>query len=209
MTLVVCVATKLEAAGLPDTGSIAGTSFRVVRTGVGPVNAALGLARTLVSSPAEEVRIVSLGVCGAYPGSGIAVGSVVTASSECYGDLGADSPGGFLDMESLGFPVVGEHFNSLPVDLFPTQERVPFVTRSTCTGTDRAAREIAARTGGAVESMEGAAIVHTAVAHGLSVGEVRGVSNPVGDRDRSKWRLHEAADAAARALENWIEELGC
>ena len=50
--------------------------------------------------------IVVCGVGGAYPASGLEVGDVVCAASECYGDLGATSPSGFLDMKALGFPVV-------------------------------------------------------------------------------------------------------
>ena len=65
------------------------------------------------------------------------------------------------------------------------------------------------RTRGAVESMEGAAIVHVALAHGLPVGEIRGISNAVGDRDPSRWRVHEAARAAGAALLHWFERLVC
>ena len=54
---------------------------------------------------------------------------------------------------------------------------------STCTGTDATARAIEARTGGAVENMEGAAVAHVAHLHGVPVGEVRGISNIVTDRD--------------------------
>ena len=45
------------------------------------------------------------------------------------------------------------------------------------------AASIETRTAGAVESMEGAAIAHVAHLHGIPVGEVRGISNIVTDRD--------------------------
>ncbi len=66
------------------------------------------------------------------------VGDVVCAASECYGDLGATSPSGFLDMKALGFAVVEAPtplFNDIPMDVFPVARRVPFVTVSSCTGT--------------------------------------------------------------------------
>ena len=209
--VVLCVATDLEAAGLPSTYRVGNLELAVVKTGVGPVNAALGLARHLALAAGVETvdLVVSLGVGGAYPDSGLAIGEVACAESEYYGDLGAQSPEGFLDMESLGFTVVGEHYNRLPLGLFPAATRRPFVTRSTCTGTEAEAREIVERTGGAVESMEGAAIVHTAIAHALPVAEIRGISNTVGDRDRSKWRLHEAARAAGSELAHWLEAQSC
>ena len=79
------------------------------------------------------------------------------------------------------------------MQLFPVERRVRFVTVTCSTGTDSAARAIEERTGGAVESMEGAAVAHVAHLHGIPVGEVRGISNIVTDRDTSSWRLKEAA----------------
>jgi futalosine hydrolase len=89
--------------------------------------------------------------------------------------------------------------------VFPLQRRVRFVTMATCTGTDKDARAIETRTGGSVESMEGAAFAHVAHLHGVRVGEVRGISNMVTDRDTSAWRLKEASLAAQEALVSWID----
>ena len=132
---------------------------------------------------------------------------VVCASDEIYGDLGAQSPEGFLDMKALGFPLVpgdAPLFNEIPLQVFPVAKRARFVTVSTCSGTEHAAREIETRTGGAVENMEGAAIAHVAHLHGIHVGEVRGISNIVTNRDKKAWRLQEAADAAQQALIDWL-----
>ena len=159
----------------------------------------------LANTGARE--IVVCGVGGAYPTSGLQVGDVVCAASECYGDLGATSPSGFLDMKALGFPVVEAPtplFNDIPMHVFPVARRVPFVTVSSCTGTDGAARDIETRTAGAVESMEGAAVAHVAYLHGVPVGEVRGISNIVTNRDTTTWRLKEAAAAAQEAVLSWI-----
>lgn len=155
----------------------------------------------------KPAAIIVCGVGGAYPGTGLQVGDVVSASVEIYGDLGASSPGGFLDMKALGFPVVAEPtllFNEIPLQLFPTEQRVPFVTVSTCTGTQHAAAAIHARTGGVVENMEGAAIAHVAHLHRVPVGELRGVSNMVTDRDKNTWKLSDAAMAAQEALLRWL-----
>ena len=205
---VVCFSTDLEGNGLPTT--IGGKSIALVRTGVGPVNAAFALTRFLSDNDAGAV--ISCGVGGAYPGSSLAPGDVVCAESETYGDLGADSPDGFLDMQAIGFPVIAGAeplYNRLPLDLFPAKHRVPFVTCATCTGIDADARTLVQRTGGAVESMEGAAIVHVARLMGVPVGEVRGISNTVGNRERNAWRIPEAAAAARASLIEWIEERAC
>ncbi|HUP39834.1 MAG TPA: futalosine hydrolase [Vicinamibacterales bacterium] len=203
--LLLCVATEFEGALLREQLDGSRPDVAIVRTGVGPVNAAHAV--TLFLAQADAQAIVVCGVGGAYPSSGLAIGDVVCAASECYGDLGANSPSGFLDMKSLGFAVVEGPpplFNDLPMQIFPVERRVPFVTVSSCTGTDTAARDLETRTGGAVESMEGAAIAHVAHLHGVPVGEVRAISNIVTNRDTKTWRLHEASAAAQEALLSWI-----
>ncbi|MDP9052682.1 MAG: futalosine hydrolase [Acidobacteriota bacterium] len=193
-----CVSTEPE-------GSLLRAHVPVIVTGVGAVNAAWALTRFLDREPVKAIIVCGIG--GAYPGSGLQTGAVVCAERECYGDLGADSPEGFLDMQALGFPVVpGEIplYNTLPMNIYPAEGRVPFVTVNTCTGCDVAARTMEERTGGAVENMEGAAIAHVAALAGVPVGEIRGISNIVGKRDKAAWRVKEAAVAAQEALIDWL-----
>lgn len=161
----------------------------VLVTGMGPVNAALALTRRLCEAPVK--RVMCCGIGGAYRD----VGPVAFASSEQFADLGADSPEGFVDLGCSP---------EMPLDLVPDEGGVKFATVSLCTGTDERAAEIVARTGAAVESMEGAAIVQVARAMGCLVGEVRGISNRAGIRERSSWRIPEAIEAAEEALLAWL-----
>lgn len=204
---MICFATPLEGHGLP--GRVGDTDVKLLQTGIGPVNAAFAVTRFLMRNRVDAV--INCGVGGAYPGSDLETGSAVCAVTETYGDLGAGSPDGFLDMKALGFPLIGGDeplFNELPLDLFPAARRVPFVTCATCTGTDDVAQMLVARTGGVVESMEGAAVVHVARLMGVMVGEVRGISNPVGNRNKARWRLREAAQAARETVVQWVENGG-
>jgi futalosine hydrolase len=208
VSLLLCVATDLESEllrkRLADVPSI-----EIVRMGVGPVNAAHAV--TLAIATNKPTQILVCGIGGAYPASGLGVGDVVCADVEVYGDLGAQSPSGFLDMRTLGFPVVDAKtplFNEIPMQLFPLKHRVRFITVSTCTGTESDARAIELRTGGAVENMEGAAVAHVAHLHGVPVGEVRGISNTVTNRDTKSWRIRDAAVAAQEAVLTWVQTVG-
>ena len=190
-------------------GGVNGKRVRVIEMGVGPVNAAHAATMAIVTERPDA--IVVCGVAGAYPSSGLQIGDVVSAAREIYGDLGAQSPSGFLDMQALGFPVVSTPtvlFNELPMQVFPTSRSVRFVTVSTCTGTEITARDIEARTQGAVENMEGAAVAHVAHIHSVPVGEVRGISNMVTNRDTTTWRLRDAADAAQESVLAWMSTVG-
>ena len=196
--LVVCVATEME-------GALLRGRVPVLVTGIGAVNAGVALTRYLEREGARSV--ISCGIAGAYPGAceEIGLGGVVCAESECYGDLGAHSGSGFLDLRAMGFPLIGEDvFNELPMGLFPAERRAKFVTVNSCSGDDAGARALAERSGGSVESMEGAAIAHVAMLYGIPVGEIRGISNRAGNRDRGAWRVREAAEAAQRGLWGWV-----
>ncbi len=193
--LLICAATAFECAGLLP-------HAKVLVTGVGCVNAAYALTRYL---DRNDVRgIVVCGIGGAYRVSaGLGIGEVACAESECYGDLGVETPEGFLDMEAIGFPVS----RPLTMSLFPHARRAKFVTVNTCSGTDAAERILQSRTGGIIENMEGAAFAHVAALAGIPCGEIRGVSNYTGNRDRASWRAKSAAEAAQEALIQWIQTL--
>jgi futalosine hydrolase len=205
VTVLICVATELEASLLRDRLPKF-PDARLVVTGVGPVNAAHAATVAIMEQPPDAILVCGVG--GAYPASGLQVGDVVSANVEIYGDLGAQSPSGFLDMKALGFPIVDSPaplFNEIPMQVFPTETRGRFVTVSTCTGTESSARALEARTKGVVENMEGAAVAHVAHLHRIPVGEVRAISNIVTNRDTKSWRLKEASIAAQNAVIVWLE----
>jgi len=205
MNILICVATTFERSLLREYSEGA-RRLRVLETGIGPVNAAHATTLAIVDDRPDA--IIVCGIAGAYPSSGLRIGEVVSASVEFYGDLGAQSPSGFVDMQTLGFPTVSlptPLFNELPMQVVPTARSVRFVTVSTCTGTHSAALEMESRTNGAVENMEGAAVAHVAYLHGIPVGEVRGISNIVTNRDPKSWQTKPAATAAQNALLAWLE----
>jgi futalosine hydrolase len=205
--LFICTATEFEARVLRESLKD-DSSVLLVQMGIGPVNAAHAVTLAIANERPRAIMVCGIG--GAYPSSGLRVGDVACAEVEIYGDLGAQSPTGFLDMRALGFTVVATSsaplFNELPLQLFPVDRRVKFVTVSTCTGTRAVAVELESRTGGAVENMEGAAVAHVAHLHGIPVGELRGISNIVTDRDKSGWKLKEAAEAAQHAVLDWVSK---
>ena len=202
--LLICVATAIEAELLrrdlddADRGIVAGRAVALLETGIGPVSAASAVALFLARNDVSGV--VNCGIGGAYPGSGLEPTDVVCAESETFGDFGVETETRFLDFNTLGFGPA-----AFQLDLFPAEQRAPFVTVATCTGTEERARALESRTGGAVESMEGAAVVQVASTMGVPCGQVRGISNMVGKRDRASWRVEEAAEAAQRELLTWLD----
>lgn len=172
--------------------------FDVLAGGVGPAAAAASTAAALAKHNYDLVVVAGIG--GGFAGRA-EIGSLVVASEIVAADLGAESPAGFLSLEELGLGA-----SRIPVDARLSKRVMealrsaglpvcygPVLTLSTVTGTQATAEKLAERVpGAAAEAMEGYGAAVAAQACGLPVLEVRAISNRVGPRDRSAWRITEA-----------------
>lgn len=179
--------------------------FVVIAAGVGAAAAAAASARALAGG--RYARVVSAGIAGGFPGIA-AIGSLVVASQMIAADLGSDSPEGFISVDELGFgssviPAETQASAALAGALrsagFDAQLG-PVLTVATTTGTLEGARALAARVpGAAAEGMEGFGVAEAARQFGLPALELRAISNAVGPRDRSAWKIGEALGALRQA----------
>ncbi len=153
-------------------------------------------------------------------------GDLVIATQEAYSDLGSSSPDGWISAGDLALPIAqiggresGGVFLLDPslvhwaVEILGAAELCgpegagespavlagPCITASTVTGKDEEAQVLVERWGALAESMEGAAAAHVCALFGVPFLELRGISNLVGDRDRSSWLVDRAAQTAGRA----------
>ncbi|HKL48978.1 MAG TPA: futalosine hydrolase [Desulfuromonadales bacterium] len=205
-------------------GDIAGQSVVLLAAGIGKANAAAATA--ILLSHKKIDALLNFGCGGALPGSGLRVGDLALAEAEIFGDEGALTPGGFLDMEALGLPLHVEtgqrYYNRLLCDRSLAEQvrpllrefaaefgrrlvEGPFVTISCGSGIEKSGRELAARTGGICENMEGAAILQVCRRFGVPSLELRGISNRTVDRDLSGWDLKGAAAIAEKAVQRLLE----
>ena len=194
----------------------------VLAGGVGPAAAAACAGAALaVLNPS---LVLSVGVAGGFVGRA-EVGEIVVADRVIHADLGAGSPDRFIPVDELGFGTAGTVLDPDLVALaanriaavadgndaagaggrWPDQRGGPVrvgavLTVSTVTGTAARTAELAARHGATAEAMEGAGVAAAAAAYGTPVLEIRGVSNPVGPRDRAGWDLPAALSAIERAM---------
>lgn len=181
----------------------------LVMTGVGKVNAGACLA--LLAGKGYGA-VLSAGIAGALPGSGLEIGRSVLATASAYADEGLLTPEGFKDCAAMGFPLGPFPPDGIAPDpgmadfLAPlTDRRGIIATVSTCSGTDALADEVVRRTGAVAEAMEGAAVAHVAARLGLPSAEVRVVSNTTGNRGVQRWDLGAALAGLARVLGPVVE----
>lgn len=192
-------------------GMVGSIPVSVAWFGLGKANTAAGVA--LAVRELQPAAVVQLGIGGAFSGSKLRPGDCAVASEEVHLDLGARTADGFEDLTRIGFPLLAGTgiYNRLPLESAFARElaskRWPllaFGTSETVTGISEEGRLLEERFGVAVESMEGAAAAQVCLALSVPFAEVRGISNLVGERDRSAWRLNEAVTVANEVVVAWL-----
>jgi len=176
-----------------------GPKLDVVTIGVGMPGAAAHTALVLARAETAYDAVVSTGIAGGFDGRA-AIGETVIATRTVAGDLGAESPDGFLTVDELGFGLSAWDTDPQLRQLLAAQlanvRTGAIVSVNTVTGSAGSAAALVARHPDAVaEAMEGFGAACAAVALTLPFAEVRTISNQVGPRDRAAWRIGDALTA--------------
>lgn len=162
--VLVVAATGFELAWVPEgTPSLA--------CGVGPVEAAVAVARELERRP--PVAVLHVGIAGASRREGRALGDVVIGVASDYVDLAARLDGLVIRCEP------DPTLLALARRVLPGAECVPIAT-SAAVG-----RAVDAE----VEAMEGFGVLRACAAAGVPAIEVRAISNWMGEADRARWDI--------------------
>ena len=193
-----------------------------IATGAGKVASAIAVTQALTTIRAACV--VQIGCAGAFATSQLECGDVVIAQEETLADEGAYGPDGFLDLESIALPSLqtrgGAVFNRVPLSS-PTEAECAELTTAAggrfrvvsgrlatvaaASGDSQSAAQVEERWHPLAESMEGAAATLAALASGCPAYEFRGISNPVGQRDRDCWEVDLACANAAKISHRFLE----
>jgi futalosine hydrolase len=185
----------------------AGGLIDVAVVGVGPAAAAAATARMLALATTPYRAVISAGIGGGFA-ERVGIGDLALASHSIAADLGAESPDRFLPLDELGFGTTRYETDPRLLEALgaalPDAVAGPVLTVSTTTGSAIATAALRSRYPDAVaEGMEGFGVATAAAQAGTPFAEVRGISNPVGPRDRTAWRIREALTVlvgAGRAL---------
>jgi len=193
---------------------LAGRDVRLLVTGVGPLNAALEAGAALETPGVEGV--LNLGLAGGFDLSRTPPGSVAAADSEHYPDYGVAKAQGPPDPDGLGFAQWegpgGRVFQRIELDPVKAARAMglalpsawpagAFVTSAAVTACPERACALCERHAALAENMEGFALALACLSRGLPFLEVRTISNAIGERDRAKWKLHEALAGLEAALD--------
>lgn len=206
-SLLVLVPTDGERRVLaPAIASILGAAPRVERCGFGPIAAA---ARTAALVARHAPRLVLLaGIAGRFD-ERLAIGSAhAFREVACFG-IGAGAGVSFEPASALGWPQwpgdpagvdagIGDVIDCGPAGAAASPAAGLIVTACAASASEAdVADRLRLFPTALAEDMEGYGVALACRLAGVPLRIVRGISNTAGDRDKRRWRVTEALEAAA------------
>jgi futalosine hydrolase len=177
-------------------------------TGVGSAATAYWLTKQLILKKYDLV--MQVGLAGVYNDQ-MPLSKAVIVGADRFADLGAMEKHTFRHIASMGF---------MDENVFPYQQgwlhnphlylfqNFPDVVHGNTVNmiTDEKQHIQTVQAGAVVESMEGAALHYVCLMEAVPFLQIRGISNHVGDRNKSNWQLQEAIMHSCELLTKLYQE---
>ena len=170
-------------------------------TGVGSIATTQFLEKNITANKPD--LMIQIGIAGAINDQ-IDIGSSVAVKEEMISDMGVWEADGYKDIFEMGFaerntfPYQGGMLVN-PHQLLLTQSKLPLVKGFGVNEISTSPEKISLlkhHYNVDIESMEGNAFI-----------QLRGISNSVGDRDKSRWKIKESLQNTYEACKALLEQL--
>ena len=181
-------------------------------TGVGIIAATFQLHKTILSVKPDLV--IQIGLAGSFSPL-YSIGNAVAVKNEIVAEMGVFEKEGYKDIFDLGL----EKKNNFPyknAQLINDDEYMLNSTGLDCVSSITV-NEISTSKEkvdlysnhyhASIETMEGAALHYVCLQNNTRFIQIRGISNYIGERDKSKWEIKKAMDAALAGYNNVITHL--
>lgn len=213
MKVVITAATAMEIEPfrvLED--NFEGISIDYLLTGVGAILTTFALERYISNS--SPALLIQIGIAGAYDDKP-KVGSAVAVFEESMSDLGVFEKNGYKDAFDMGlieknkFPFLNSVLRNPNESMF-SKSSLPLVRGmgvneiSTSPAKIKLFREIY---GADIESMEGNAFHYVCLMNKIPFIQLRGISNKVGERNKSLWEINKSLTSVLDATNNLLKAL--
>ena len=169
----------------------------VLITGIGPVSATYLLTTTIADK--KPHLVIQAGIAGSFNYKDDEAGKVMLVKYDAFGDLGMEEKGKFTTVFDAGF-AGKNHFpftdgwliNPHPLLNNPALPVVKAVTINKVSDSSVQRQQLADTFTAHIETMEGAALHYVCLQQNVPFLQIRSISNEVGERDKSKWKMKEA-----------------
>jgi futalosine hydrolase len=179
----------------------------VLITGIGPVNATYLLTTAIISK--KPGLVLQAGIAGSFKYDDVPAGKVVLVKYDAFGDLGMEEKGKFTTVFDAGFAgknhlpfTDGWLINQHPLLNNSALPVVKSVTISKVSDNPIQKQQLVDTFSPQTETMEGAALHYVCLQQNIPFLQIRSISNEVGERDKSKWKIKEAVENLNIELHN-------
>ena len=181
-------------------------------TGVGLLATSLSLYKRIQQN--KPSLVIQVGIAGAFNDE-LLMGDAVVVASDAIGDMGVMENGTFKTVFEMGlanpdqFPykggkLINPHAALIQQTGLKTVHAISINEISTDSDRIRFYKQ---QLGAEIESMEGAALHSVCLENNIPFIQIRGISNQVGERDKSKWMIPEAIGSVNNAVKHLINNL--
>ena len=216
MDILLTVATKFEIQPtlqlLQKEGFIIhGHKIDILITGVGMVSTTYNLTTKLIGK--KYGFIIQAGIAGTFSND-LLLGETVLVKQDAFGDIGMEEKGNFTTVFDAGFASKDEFpftdgwlVNSNKLLTTTLLKKVSAITVNKVSDSLLQRQQAIQYFEPQAESMEGAAFHYVCLQQKLNFIQLRSISNAVGDRDKSRWRIKDAIDNLNTELEKLLLQL--
>jgi len=213
MKIILAAATEMEMVHFRAAGkdsNIIDLAYCV--TGVGIIATTFQLYKTILAVKPDLV--IQIGLAGSFSPL-YSIGKAVAVKNEIVAEMGVFEKEGYKDIFDLGlenrddFPyknaqLINEDeymLNSTGLDY------VSAITVNEISTSKEKVDLYSNHYHASIETMEGAALHYVCLQNDTRFIQIRGISNYIGERDKSKWEIKKAMDAALAGYNNVITQL--
>ena len=216
MHILITAATEKEIAPskqfLEEAGyEVNNNRFEILITGVGLMASTYALTEKILRQPPHY--IFQAGIAGSFS-SELEPGTVVMVNDETIGDCGVTEQGVFKDLFDLqladesAFPFIEKKLVNLHCSNWKKYgfRFVSGVTVNKISTEPEIIQQLKQQYGADIESMEGAALHYVCLQQKIPFMQIRSISNYVGERNKSNWKLRESINTLNETLIKIIQE---
>lgn len=207
MSILIAAATKMEIQTFLDLNPDA----EYLITGVGAAATVFQLMNRIENNKYDF--IIQVGLAGIYTNE-LILGESVIVERDCFADLAVWENKKIISVYDLGLtnpddaPFENGWLVNHKVSFNPTQaKKVKAVTVNLLADDIAYVNEMKLKYDAAIESMEGAALHYVCIQKNIPFLQIRGISNQVGERDKSKWQFKEALQSSNQLLNDIYSSL--
>ena len=207
--MYIASATILEIEPLLDSSLL--RDHKLVITGIGGISTAYQLGKVIASERPDF--IIQAGIAGAFDET-LPLGSVVVVKQDRIADLGVMENNQWKDVFDLGLARSDEEpfdngwlKNGSKIINRSGLQTVNAVTINEITTSASRISELKSKYDPTIESMEGAAFHYVCLQEKIEFVQLRAISNYIGERDKSKWKIKLAIKHLNEAITDLIEKI--